>query len=373
MFRKFILPLLAAGGIALGVRMVIKSARSVPVALPIAMPSQSPYLNQIAGSGLVEANTENIALGTPVSGVVTEVPVVVGQKVKKGDVLFRLDDRDLEAQKKVMQAQLFSSQQKLQKLRVAPRPEDVPPAQAKVDEMKAAVADAQSQYNRAMDLNGSQAIAQEEVIRRQHATETSKAQLAAAEATLAELKAGTWQPDLKIAEADVDNAQSNLEAVEINIERTIIRSPIDGSVIQKNVRVGEYAAAGMNQTPLMILGNVEPLYVRVDVDENDAWRIAGHPDAVGEVRGNRDYQAKLKFVRIEPYVIPKKSLTGDTTERVDTRVLQIIYSLAGSNLPIFAGQQMDVFIDAPAPTTLPVREVVNPTAPGEHQTTVSLH
>jgi HlyD family secretion protein len=74
--------------------------------------------------------------------------------------------------------------------------------------------------------------------------------------------------------------------------------------------------------------------------------VVGQPDAVGEVRGNPDYHAALKFVRIEPYVIPKKSLTGDTTERVDTRVLQIIYSLQGAKIPIYAGQQMDVFIDA---------------------------
>jgi multidrug efflux pump subunit AcrA (membrane-fusion protein) len=353
--------------------MVIKSQRSIPAALPISMPAQSPFLNQIAGSGLVEANTENISLGTPVSGVVTEVNVMQGDKVKRGEVLFRLDDRDLEAQKKVMQAQLDSAKQKLQKLRLAPRPEDIPPAQAKVDELKAAVADAKSQYDRAMELNGTQAMAQEEVIRRQHALESAKAQLAAADATLAELKAGTWKPDLKIAEADVENAQSNLDAVLMNIERTIVRSPIDGSVMQKNVRLGEFAAAGMNETPLMILGNIEPLYVRVDIDENDAWRVVGHPDAVGELRGNRDYQAHLKFVRIEPYMIPKKSLTGDTTERVDTRVLQIIYSLAGANIPIFAGQQMDVFIDAPSPTTLPSKEVSDPKSRETPQSTVSLH
>ena len=83
------------------------------------------------------------------------------------------------------------------------------------------------------------------------------------------------------------------------------------------------------------------------MDENDAWRIKGHPDAEGVVRGNPSAKANLKFVRIEPYVIPKKSLTGDTTERVDTRVLQIIYSLEGSSLPIFVGQQMDIFISAP--------------------------
>jgi HlyD family secretion protein len=51
-------------------------------------------------------------------------------------------------------------------------------------------------------------------------------------------------------------------------------------------------------------------------------------------------------VRFEPYVVPKMSLTGDSTERVDTRVLQVIYSFERGNLPIYIGQQMDIYIDA---------------------------
>jgi hypothetical protein len=54
----------------------------------------------------------------------------------------------------------------------------------------------------------------------------------------------------------------------------------------------------------------------------------------------------LRFVRIEPYVVPKKSLTGDNTERVDTRVLQVIYAVDTQGKRLFVGQQLDVFIDA---------------------------
>jgi hypothetical protein len=69
--------------------------------------------------------------------------------------------------------------------------------------------------------------------------------------------------------------------------------------------------------------------------------------ATGYVRGNRDINTGLRFVRIEPYVVPKRSLTGDSTERVDTRVLQVLYAFDGGRLPIYVGQQMDVFVDAP--------------------------
>ena len=103
----------------------------------------------------------------------------------------------------------------------------------------------------------------------------------------------------------------------------------------------------MLATPLLLLGNVEPLHVRVDVDENDAWRVRPEAPAVAFVRGNRALETPIHFARFEPYVVPKRSLTGDTTERVDTRVLQVLYQFHPGDLPVYVGQQMDVFIEAP--------------------------
>jgi hypothetical protein len=114
-----------------------------------------------------------------------------------------------------------------------------------------------------------------------------------------------------------------------------------------NVRVGEFAPADTLTDPLLLLGSVTPLHVRVDVDETDAWRVEAGAPTVGVLRGNSDIRTGLRFVRFEPYVVPKRSLTGESTERVDTRVLQVIYSLDRGDLPIFVGQQMDVFIEAP--------------------------
>jgi hypothetical protein len=96
----------------------------------------------------------------------------------------------------------------------------------------------------------------------------------------------------------------------------------------------------------MLLGNVDRLHVRVDVDENDAWRIRTDAPAVAFVRGNRELHTPLQFERIEPYIVPKRSLTGESTERVDTRVLQVLYSFERGALPVYVGQQMDVFIEA---------------------------
>jgi hypothetical protein len=114
------------------------------------------------------------------------------------------------------------------------------------------------------------------------------------------------------------------------------------------VHLGEFAQTGVLDPPLLMLGNVDPLCVRVDFDETEAWRVRPNSEAIGYLRGNQAINTPLKFVRYEPYVLPKKSLTGDSAERVDTRVLQVIYALARPGLTIYVGQQMDIFVEAPA-------------------------
>jgi hypothetical protein len=96
----------------------------------------------------------------------------------------------------------------------------------------------------------------------------------------------------------------------------------------------------------MILGDTRELHVRVDIDENDSWRFLPGAPAKGFIKGNSSLNTELRFVRVEPYIIPKRSLTGGTTERVDTRVLQVLYAFTPDGLDAYIGQQLDVFIEA---------------------------
>ena len=73
--------------------------------------------------------------------------------------------------------------------------------------------------------------------------------------------------------SEVESAKSVVDVSKSELERLTIKAPIDGTVLQVKIHKGEYAMAGVPQTPLMILGDVDKLVVRVDVDENDAWRF----------------------------------------------------------------------------------------------------
>ncbi len=347
MFRKFILPAIALLGVLFAIKTVVTGQRHPPPAPPVAAPSRSPFKFEVAGAGIVEASTENIAIGTPVGNVVTEIYVKVGERVKKGDPLFRLRDSVTIAQLEVRRSALDAAKAKLNRLRSLPRPEDIPPAQARVDEAKAQLEDAKNQLALWESVTDARAIVREDLDRRRFAVRVAEKRLAAAEAEMKLLKAGSWGPDIAIAETDVASAEAAVKETEADIERRTIKAPVDGEILQVKVRPGEYAQTGPLATPLMLMGDTENLHVRVDVDENDAWRIRPSAAAVAQVRGNSNLSTNLQFVRIEPYIVPKKSLTGESSERVDTRVLQILYSFKRGSLPVYVGQQMDVLIEAP--------------------------
>lgn len=346
MILKYLVPLLALAGLIFAVQTVASGAKPVPVAPPIAEPSPSPYGATIAGAGIIEARSQNIAVGTPTAGVVVDVPVKVGDVVKSGAPLFRLDDRDRRARLEIQKAALASTRAELARLESQPRQEDIPPADARVAAAEGALADAQRQLEVAESLDDKRAMSIEEWNRRKFAVQTLAARAAEAKAELAKLKAGAWAPDLAIVRAGVSAAEAAVHAEEVELDRLVVRAPVDCTVLQVNVRKGEFAQAGALTTPLVLVGDLAVLHVRVDIDENDAWRLTPGSKARAYVRGNSQLATDLEFVRIEPYVVPKRSLTGDSNERVDTRVLQVIYRFDPRMLRVYVGQQMDVFIEA---------------------------
>jgi multidrug resistance efflux pump len=295
----------------------------------------------------VEAESENIEISCPVSGMVTSVYVNAGDRVSAGQRLFSLDDRDFEAELRVKQAALEGAQAKLKKLQEEPRAEDIPPAEAKVGEAVANLADAEVQMKLIESVTDRRAVREEDVQRRRIAYQAAQARLSEAQAQLALLKAGAWAADISVARAEVALAESQRRQVQTDIERLTMTAPMDGIILQKKVRVGQFAQCGPTSEPLMIMGGGTHLNIRADIDESDAWRVRPNTTAVAFARGDTRKGVPLQFVRFEPYVVPKKSLTGDATERVDTRVLQAIYRMSDQNALVYVGQQMDVYIDTP--------------------------
>lgn len=350
MSRAAIIPLLALFLLSLAGYHVARNSQAEPPLTPPVAPARVPYGSAIAGSGIVEPWTENISLGTHAAGVVEEVLVRVGDHVDAGAPLFRIDERQLRADLAVREAMLASAQAQLEKLEQQPRKEELPGSLARVREAEARFDEEEDRFSRSAKLMERRIISEEDFAIRRQAVAVAREQLARASADDTLLRAGAWEPDKAVARAAVVQAQAQVAQTRTELERLTVRAPVAGQVLQVKVRSGEYVAQPAG-SELMILGNLEPLHIRIDIDEADIPRFRHGLPARGFVRGDTERPVELEFVRAEPYVIPKKSLTGGNTERVDTRVLQVLYAVQRSEQPLYVGQQLDVFIDATGTST----------------------
>lgn len=294
MNRFYLLPIASIIGIVFVIRTVIAGSVPAPVAAPVVQPPKPPYSVFVAGSGIIESSSENISIASPLPGVIKAVFVKAGDSVEIGQPLFSLDDRDVNAEIEVRGAQ--------------------------VEKARAALDDAKTQLSIYKSVTDSRAIMKGELLKRESA--------------------------VAVATAGIAEAESLLAASKTTLERMTIRSPIVGEVLQSKARVGEFAPAQVLATPLMVVGSVQPLSVRVDIDENDAWRVQPGTHATAILRGNTQITFPLTFARFEPYVVPKRSLTGESFERVDTRVLQVLFNFEKKGLPIYVGQLVDVYIES---------------------------
>ncbi len=351
MFRKFanvVLPFIAVGMLAFAVYHLVYAQEVRPQLLPPSQPPQSDFRDGVVGVGVVEPHGEAISVGAPVSGVLLEVyhdSSDVGKVIAEGEKLARVDDRQLRNQLLVHKANLASAEASLAKLRAMPRVEELPVSEAKVKAAQSAVDLARDRYDRAKGLEERKAMSAEEVSDRRFALETAIHEHRQAQAEDEMLRAGAWAPDVAIAEAQIAVMKSNIESIEREIERCVVSAPRDATILQVNVRKGEFIS-GTSSEAMFVVGDLTHWRLRVDIDERLIPRFSEEAKAYAMLRGDSGVKIPLKFVRLEPMVVPKKSLSGAATERVDTRVMQVIYEIESAPKNVRVGQQLDVFIDA---------------------------
>jgi biotin carboxyl carrier protein len=295
MFVRVGLPIASGLGVLLAIVAMVVGAQKAPLRPIPFPPSVSPYKHTIAGSGVVEASTDDIYIGTPFNEIIWDVFVEVGDEVKKGDLLFHLDTRTFDAQLVEAMAAKEKAEVELQNISTE-----------------------LSLYNSLSDKRAISLNSYNQTFYRKQAAEVA----------------------LEAAEAKIQTAKTY-------IDRSFVKAPCDGKVLQKSIHRGETANLNpFNNESLIVFGPKCPFHLRVSIDEDDAWRFQSNTCAVAFVRGNSSLKYPLKWVRTEPLMIPKRSLTGDNSERVDTRVLVVIYSFDCDTPFVYMGQVMDVYIQA---------------------------
>ena len=300
---------LAIIGIFVMFKLVRSTAYRPPAPPPLVEPARSPFAVSVAATGLIESVHENVKIAAPRVGLVAKVHVISGAKVKQGDILFEMDTREARAKVATTRSQLASIRAELAM------------EQVQADDLR-------DQLARITKLNKDKVASDDERVRKEFGLHAAEARLA------------------KTA-ADIATSESLLQQAEVELSVLTVVAPRGGTVLQVNVREGENSSLNPSEG-LMLLGDTETLQVRAEVDEQNAPMVIPNQPAVAFLKGSTDQKIELRFVRIEPFVVPKRSLTGDSLERVDTRVLQTIFEFDRPAFRVYVGQQVDVFIQGRA-------------------------
>ena len=347
-------------GILAGMGTAIYFGIRKPPLPPAFSPVSNPYGSGIYAEGIVESaqsSGENSNLYPEVAGTVKEILVAEGQQVKAGDPLLRLDDSIQRATTEQIGSQAEAAKALLEELRAEPRKEALDVAAAQVAAAQAALKTAQDtlQKDQTAYQMDPRSVSKDALDSAVNVAAVAKANLDVATKQYDLTKAGAWVYDVRNQERQTNALEQAHAASNALLGKYTLRAPRDGVVLSINTIVGNYASPqGAYDTytqgadPVITLGSSPAsLNVRCYVDEILVPRLPAGAQIKAQmsVRGTA-IKVPLQFVRVQPYVSPKIELSDQRQERVDVRVLPVVFRIAKpANVNLYPGELVDVYIE----------------------------
>lgn len=328
---------------------------------PVFNPVSNPYGQGIFANGIVEsdqASGENVSIYPEVAGTVTRVLVREGASVTRGAPLFEIDDAVQRAVLAQQRAQVDAARAVRDQLAAEPRPETLRVATAQVEMARANLRSAEDQFDkqesaRAVD---ERAVSKDAFDNAENAVRIARANLEVVGKQYELTKAGAWKYDLRNQERQVTALDRGAAAAAALLGKYTVRAPTDGIVMSIHIASGSYVSpqgAYNSYTqafgPAAVMGNrTAYLDVRCYIDEILIPKLPPTERMQGRmfVRGTA-VSVPLEFVRVQPYVSPKVQLSNAREERVDLRVLPLIFRFVPPRgVPVYPGQLVDVYVGA---------------------------
>jgi HlyD family secretion protein len=300
----------------------------------------------VAGPGRVEPVSEDIKLGSELSGKLKSVNVEEGDAIRKGQVLAVLENDDYRADVTSAAAEVQTKQATLRKVLNGARHQERSEALSSVRAAQAVMDNAQSEMDRRQKLFEAGVISREELERYSREYNVAKAQHQEMVERYSLVDDHAREGDIAFAQADVKLAQARLEEAKAKYEKTFIKSPIDGTVLRKHHRNGESVSNSSTvPDPVLTIGDKNVLRVRVDVDETDVSKVRVGQKAyvIADAYGKHKFWGRV--VQVGEQLGPKNVRTDEPTERVDRKILETLVELdKGATLPM--GLRVDAYIEA---------------------------
>ncbi|HTZ31820.1 MAG TPA: efflux RND transporter periplasmic adaptor subunit [Methylomirabilota bacterium] len=332
---------------AAGILILVSSAlfvrsreHAVKAAAPPATPSREGL---IAAPGRVEAISEEIRVSSELSGRLSRVPVEEGDRVHKGQLLAQLENEDYAARVAEAEGALAQRRAELERTVNGARTQERQAAKATVDAAKAVAENTKREADRRRRLADNQMISRDEAERYERAHQVAEAEYKRAQEEFSLVDADARTEDRRKAEAAVVSAQAQLDEARAYLEKTYIRSPLEGIVLRKFRHAGESVSTQFD-SPVVTVADDSSLRVRVDVDEADVAKLfVGQAAFVtAEAYGSRQFRGHV--IRVGRILGRKNVRTDEPSERVDTKILETLMQLdPGQSLPL--GLRVDAYIE----------------------------
>jgi len=358
--RNKILFLLAFLGAVFALFTAYNLGREKKALPPVFTPATNPYVKGIYSNGIIESyqpSGANINIFPEVAGTVTQVLVNQGDKVARDTPLLRIDDTVQKATVEQLKAQASAAQSQLQQLKAQPRKETLDVSKAQVDYAAANLRTAQDQYRKvetSYQLNP-QSVSKDQLDNAANAVNAARTNLEVARRQYELTKAGAWVYDVRNQEHQAQATVKSSAAAQALLDKYTVRAPVDGVVLAVNTAKGSfistqgsYGTYTQGYNPVIVLSHSQPYFsVRTFIDEILIPRLppAAEMRAQMFLRGT-DISIPLEFYQLQPYVTPKIELSNQRTERVDTRVLPVLFRFKPpENMNIYPGQLVDVYVE----------------------------
>jgi multidrug resistance efflux pump len=296
----------------------------------------------IQAVGYTEPISELRRLTLDIDGVIAKCHVTVGQSVAQNDLLIELENSEEQAAVALSDADVKLAEAELAQLLAGVNPYSIQAAERERDLLAENQRHAQQEYDRLRSLTRT-VVSAEQMDKAESQLRQTKIALARQEAELLYLRNFVREEDVSVARAKVAAAQARLQLAQKQLERTRLRAPFDGTVLELLKREGDGLRMG-DPRPVAVFADASLLRVRAEVDERHAVRIRRGQSATifGRNLGPRKFQGKVEQV---------KSLMGDKTvftnapdERKDLDVLEVLIDMQdGFIAPV--GLRVDVAID----------------------------
>ncbi len=332
----------AAGLVAAGAYSVYQGFADKPVARAAAAPMVASD-RPVVAPGRVEPQSEEVLVSAEIDGKLAAVRVEEGDVVRKGQVIATMMNGDFAARVRLAEAAVAERQAELARLRNGARTQERSEANAFADEARAVLEQARSERERRRMLLDRGAISRSEFESADREFNVARARLEATKQRASLVSADTRTEDIQRAEAEVRSAEARVEEARALLAKTAIVAPINGVVLRKHKRSGESVSL-QSGTPVVTLGDVRRLRVRVDVDETDVARVAVGQRVVVRAAAYGAKEFGGVVTRVGGILGKKNIRTDEPVERVDTKVLETLVDLdQGVELPV--GLRVDARIE----------------------------